>query len=71
MNLYNDFIEKLEDLGYTFPCTEEQFYHRAEFFVCDPLFVPSDYLDEGERLTPGWQTSFIQYLCQEGGVQFE
>ena len=70
MNLYSDFIEYWEAQGYEFPCTEAQFYHRAEFFIYDPMFIPSDYLDEGE-LTPGWQTSFIQSLCQEGGVQFE
>lgn len=71
MNLYSDFIEYWEAQGYEFPCTEAQFYNRAEFFIYDPMFVPSDYLDEGERLTPGWQTGFIQSLCQEGGVQFE
>ena len=65
--LYQDFIAKLEDLGFEFPCTSEQFYHRAEFFIYDPLFVASDYIDESE-MTPGWQTILIHHLCQEGGV---
>ena len=67
MTLYTDFIETLEDLGYEFPCTAERFYHRAEFFIYDPLFVASDYIDESE-MTPGWQTMLIHHLLKEGGV---
>jgi hypothetical protein len=69
-NLYQDFIEKLEDLGYEFPCTEHQFYHRAEFFIFDPLFVASDYIDESE-MTPGWQMGLVNRLLKEGGVSIE
>jgi hypothetical protein len=70
MKLYQDFIAQLEDLGFTFPCTSEQFYHRAEFFIFDPMFVASDYIEESE-MTPGWQTSLIHDLCNEGGVSIE
>ena len=65
--LYQDFIEYYESRGYEFPCTENQFYFRAESFVFDPMFVASDYIEESE-MTPRWQTILIHHLCKEGGV---
>jgi hypothetical protein len=70
MNLYSDFIEHWESQDYEFPCTEHQFYHRAESFIFDPKFVASDYIDESE-MTPGWQMGLVNRLLKEGGVSIE
>jgi hypothetical protein len=67
--LYDDFIAKLEDLGFEFPCEADQFYSRACFFIYDPMFVGSDYLAPNE-MTPGWQAGLVHYLCERGGVDY-
>jgi hypothetical protein len=69
MSLYTDFIEHCESLGMEFPCTGNQFYHRAESFVFDPHFVGSDYEDEGYRVMD--KISMIHDLCRQGGVDIE
>ncbi len=65
--LYADFLDYCDFHGWEFPCTAEQFYNRANAFVTDPIFVGSDYKDEGFALTPGWQITMIHDLCKQGG----
>lgn len=67
--LYKDFLDYCESRGWEFPCTAEQFYNRANAFVTDPIFVGSDYEDEGFTLTPGWQITMIHDLCKQGGCE--